>query len=173
MATIKINDTQFEATLAQTGERLTLTLTDTALPLDELAALFDPGSAAEVRVLGGDGMTSAIYSNRRVVEVGAQLDAGSVRSAFVALQIEPIEQGEADRLREQIERQAAMIAQQGQTITAQQMTIDSQAATIVEQQRRINDHEVAETLLKAQVQALSERGDFVEDCIAEMAMQVY
>lgn len=29
------------------------------------------------------------------------------------------------------------------------------------------------TLLKAQVQALSERNDFIEDCIAEMAGMVY
>ena len=29
------------------------------------------------------------------------------------------------------------------------------------------------TLLKAQLQAQSSRADFVEDCIAEMAMQVY
>jgi hypothetical protein len=29
------------------------------------------------------------------------------------------------------------------------------------------------TLLKAQVRALTDRGEFVEDCIAEMAMQVY
>lgn len=28
-------------------------------------------------------------------------------------------------------------------------------------------------LLRAQVQALADRGEFVEDCIAEMAMQVY
>lgn len=28
-------------------------------------------------------------------------------------------------------------------------------------------------LLRAQVQALSDRGEFIEDCIAEMAMQVY
>ena len=29
------------------------------------------------------------------------------------------------------------------------------------------------TLLKAQIQALEARGEFLEDCIAEMAMQVY
>lgn len=29
------------------------------------------------------------------------------------------------------------------------------------------------TLLKAQIQAMSDRNDFIEDCIAEMAMQVY
>lgn len=28
-------------------------------------------------------------------------------------------------------------------------------------------------LLKAQLQAQTERSDFIEDCIAEMAMQVY
>ena len=28
-------------------------------------------------------------------------------------------------------------------------------------------------LLRAQVQALADRGEFIEDCIAEMAMQVY
>lgn len=173
MAKIKINDTQLDATLSKAGDRLTLTLTNATLPLDELAALFDPGEAPEVRVVDDAGITTTIYSNRRVIEVSAQLDGGDVRRAAVALQVEPLEQSAADRLGEQIERQAAMIAQQGQTIAAQQMTIDSQAATIVEQQRQINDHEVAETLLKAQVQALSERGDFVEDCIAEMAMQVY
>lgn len=36
------------------------------------------------------------------------------------------------------------------------------------------DELVAENeLLRAQVQALSDRGEFIEDCIAEMAMQVY
>ena len=29
------------------------------------------------------------------------------------------------------------------------------------------------TLLKAQIQAMSERSDFIEDCIAEMASKVY
>lgn len=28
-------------------------------------------------------------------------------------------------------------------------------------------------MLKAQIQAMSDRNDFIEDCIAEMAMQVY
>jgi len=33
--------------------------------------------------------------------------------------------------------------------------------------------EAQNTLLKAQIQALEARGEFLEDCIAEMAMQVY
>ena len=33
--------------------------------------------------------------------------------------------------------------------------------------------ETENALLKAQLQAQTERSDFIEDCIAEMAMQVY
>lgn len=36
-------------------------------------------------------------------------------------------------------------------------------------QSNISDNE----LLKAQIQAISERNDFIENCIAEMAMKVY
>lgn len=37
------------------------------------------------------------------------------------------------------------------------------------EQSNISDNE----LLKAQIQAISDRNDFIEDCIAEMAMEVY
>ena len=80
------------------------------MPLDELAALFDPGSTPEVRVLDDAGLTTAIYGNRRIVEVAVRID-GSARCAVVALQVEPIEQGEADKLRERVELQAAKITQ--------------------------------------------------------------
>lgn len=38
---------------------------------------------------------------------------------------------------------------------------------------RIGALESENALLKAQLQAQTERSDFIEDCIAEMAMQVY
>ena len=38
---------------------------------------------------------------------------------------------------------------------------------------RIEALETENALLKAQLQAQTERSDFIEDCIAEMAMQVY
>ena len=38
---------------------------------------------------------------------------------------------------------------------------------------QVDEMQDAQTLTAAQVQAVSERGDFVEDVIAEMAMQVY
>lgn len=107
---IKIGDTLLDAALAVSGDRLTLTLPNTALPIDELAALFDPGSTPKVRVLDAEGLTTAIYGNRRIVEVAVRVD-GADRCAVVALQIEPIEQGEADKLREQVELQANKITQ--------------------------------------------------------------
>lgn len=130
MAIIKINDTQLDATISKAVDRLTLTLTNTALPLDELAALFDPGATPEVRVVDDAGLTTAIYSNRRVIEVSAQLDGGDVRRAAVALQVEPLEQSAADRLGEQIERQAAMIAQHQTRIETQAEQIDAQAGML-------------------------------------------
>lgn len=41
------------------------------------------------------------------------------------------------------------------------------------QDTTIPDLQKENTLLKAQVKAMSERSDFIEDCIAEMAMKVY
>lgn len=40
-------------------------------------------------------------------------------------------------------------------------------------EEKAQEAEKAEALLSAQVQAVSERGDFVEDCLAEMAGVVY
>ena len=39
--------------------------------------------------------------------------------------------------------------------------------------KQISDLEEENALLKAQLQAQTERSDFIEDCIAEMATQVY
>lgn len=40
-------------------------------------------------------------------------------------------------------------------------------------EERLAQLESENALLKAQLQAQSDRSDFIEDCIAEMAMQVY
>lgn len=39
--------------------------------------------------------------------------------------------------------------------------------------KTVDELESENELLRAQIQALSDRGEFIEDCIAEMAMQVY
>lgn len=166
MATIKINDKQLDATLSKTGDRLTLTLTDTDLKLDELAALFDPGAATEVRVVDDAGLTTAIYSHRRVIEVGAQLDGNDVRRVYISLQIEPIEQSAADILRERLDAQAEKLAQLASNDSAR-------AAEISAQKEQMDRYTAQTELVRAQIQAVSDRGDFVEDCIAEMATVVY
>lgn len=40
-------------------------------------------------------------------------------------------------------------------------------------EERLTELEKENTLLKAQLQAQADRSEFIEDCIAEMAMQVY
>lgn len=42
-----------------------------------------------------------------------------------------------------------------------------------EQKKMFEALESENFMLKAQIQAMSDRNDFIEDCIAEMAMQVY
>ncbi len=63
------------------------------------------------------------------------------------------------------------------TITAVEDNAEARAAYIppIEPTPPPSNEELASenNLLKAQVQALTNRNDFVEDCIAEMAMQVY
>lgn len=45
--------------------------------------------------------------------------------------------------------------------------------SISKEQVTIEELQAENKLLKAQLQAQSDRADFIEDCIAEMAMQVY
>ena len=136
MATIKFGDTQLETALVHMGERLTLTLTDTALPLDELAALFDPGAAPEIRVLDDAGLTTAIYRNHAIVELVVRLEPGDVRRAVVGLQAQPIEQSMAEHLQERVAAQEQAINQlqadslvKDARIAEQQSTLDNQATS--------------------------------------------
>lgn len=137
MAQIKVGDTQLESALAQSGDRLTLTIS-TALSLNELAALFEPGTAPEVRVLDDAGLTAAIYSNRKIIELAVSID-GAERRAVVSLQVEPIEQSMADRLQERLDAQEQTIAAQQAIIDRQAQTITAQQATIAAQQAQIDE----------------------------------
>ena len=51
--------------------------------------------------------------------------------------------------------------------------VDGTAAALDTISARLVESEKETKLLKAQIAAQSDRADFVEDCIAEMAMQVY
>ena len=51
--------------------------------------------------------------------------------------------------------------------------VDGTATALDTISDRLVQAEQANKLLKAQVSAATERSDFIEDCIAEMAVQVY
>lgn len=51
--------------------------------------------------------------------------------------------------------------------------VDGTAAALDTISARLVESEKENKLLKAQVSAATERSDFIEDCIAEMAVQVY
>ena len=51
--------------------------------------------------------------------------------------------------------------------------MDGTAAALDTISAKLVESEKENKLLKAQVSAATERSDFIEDCIAEMAVQVY
>ena len=57
--------------------------------------------------------------------------------------------------------------------TQEEMDADYAAQPVPAVPKTNAELEAENALLKAQVQALSDRNEFVEDCIAEIAMQVY
>ena len=57
--------------------------------------------------------------------------------------------------------------------TQEEMDADAAARPTQVVENPIEQLQAENTLLRAQLQALSDRGEFVEDCLAEMAMVVY
>lgn len=92
--------------------------------------------------------------------------SGDSKVILTCFKTSPIEVTEADKINQRIKAQNETIAQQNATIQQQAETIASQANKLVEQEK-------TNTLLTAQVQSVSDRADFVDDCIAEMASIVY
>lgn len=111
MAKIRIGDTIYEAKLTHAGR--TLGLCFTGMRLDEVAALLSEERAPEIRELGADGATKAIYRNHALTRVYAETVGGEQRVS-AALLTEIIEQKEAEALREQLEAANAKIAALGE-----------------------------------------------------------
>lgn len=65
--------------------------------------------------------------------------------------------------------------EEGQAVerTQEEMDADYAARPVPATPKTNAELEAENALLKAQVQAVADRNEFVEDCIAEMAMQVY
>lgn len=84
--------------LCEAGERMTTLLTG---GMEELAAIYAAlDEETEVRRIGEDGCTAAIWRCRRLESIA--VSAGAEPRITVQLGVEPMEQGEADRIGEQI-----------------------------------------------------------------------
>ena len=94
--------------LCEAGERLTVVL---AGGTDELAAIYAAmAEESEVRHIGEDGCTAAIWRCRRLKSIA--VSAGAEPRVTVHLGVTPMTQGEAERLGEQI---AAMRSRMDET----------------------------------------------------------
>lgn len=114
---IRINDTTYPADgITVRGEALSIQMPRGDWTLETLMEALAPGSAPQVRVLDEEGVTTAIYAAHAVTEL-ALIQGGGVR---VGMQVEPLEQTQADALSERM-------AAQARTIEAQQTHIEEQA----------------------------------------------
>lgn len=133
---IKIGDTLLDASLTRSSDTLTISMVG-SMTLDALAALLEPASAPEVRVLSDAGETTAIYKNHAVTALIIEV-IDDTRQVTATLTVEPIEQTEADRLREQLERaegilgehDAALVEVAGMAADGQQLTGEAEDALI-------------------------------------------
>lgn len=109
MEHIRIAGTDYPLlSLCEAGERLTVVLSGGT---DELAAIYTAlAEAGEVRRIGEDGCTAAIWRCRRLESIA--VSAGAEPRVTVTLGVTPMTQGEAERLGEQI---AAMRSRMDET----------------------------------------------------------
>ena len=130
---IRINEASYTAnSVTVRGEMLTIQMPRGDWTLETLTEAITPGSAPQVRVLDDEGVTTAIYAAHAVTEL-AFTQTDGVR---MVMQVEPLEQTQADALEEQI-------AAQTRTIEAQQRQIEEQAQKIVGQEALLGAAKVA------------------------------
>ena len=113
---IRINDTTYPADgITVRGEALSIQMPRGDWTLETLMEALAPGSAPQVRVLDEEGVTTAIYAAHAVTELALTKESG-VR---VGMQVEPLEQTQADALSERIAAQARTIEEQAQQLSGQ------------------------------------------------------
>lgn len=119
---IQINGNLLDASLVRAGDKLTLGLIGDQ-PIDELLAMLNPETAPEIRVLDDEGGTAAIYRGHALTAV--TIEPGEPRRITATLQVQPIEQSDADKLHE-----AALVEVADVAAESRQIGEESQAALI-------------------------------------------
>ena len=124
---IRINDTTYPADgITVRGEALSIQMPRGDWTLETLMEALAPGSAPQVRVLDEEGVTTAIYAAHAVTELALTKESG-VR---VGMQVEPLEQTQADALSERMAAQARTIEEQQTHIEEQTQQLSGQAALL-------------------------------------------
>lgn len=169
---ILIGEAQFKGTMVSaTNTSLNLTiLNESDDTFTQLLSLLPTINSTLIKVYGQEGTSEedvvvSAYQAYCFYNI-SRGDGSGVDLSNVAFKISPIEVTEADKINQRIKAQSEVIAEQSKTIEEQAATIAKQAEELVEQKK-------TNTLLTAQVQSVSDRADFVDDCIAEMATIVY
>ena len=132
---IQINGNLVDASLVRAGDKLTLGMTSEQ-PIDELLAMLNPEAAPEIRVLDDAGQTMAIYRNHALTAV--TIAPGELQRITATLQVQPIEQSDADKLHEELarlktivaEHEAALVEVADVAAESRQIGEESQAALI-------------------------------------------
>lgn len=132
---LKINENFLDASLVRAGDKLTLGLTGDQ-PIDELLAMLNPETAPEIRVLDDEGGTVSIYRGHALTAV--TIIPGEPRRITATLQVQPIEQSDADKLHEELarlktiveEHEAALVEVADVAAESKQIGEESQAALI-------------------------------------------
>ena len=132
---IQINGNLLDASLVRAGDKLTLGMTGDQ-PVDELLAMLNPATAPEIRVLDDEGGTAAIYRGHALTAV--TIEPGEPRRITATLQVQPIEQSDADKLHEELarlkniveEHEAALVEVADVAAESRQIGEESQAALI-------------------------------------------
>ena len=132
---LKINENFLDASLVRAGDKLTLGLTGDQ-PIEELLAMLNPETAPEIRVLDDEGGTVAIYRGHALTAV--TIMPGEPRRITATLQVQPIEQSDADKLHEELaqlktiveEHEAALVEVADVAAESRQIGEESQAALI-------------------------------------------
>lgn len=132
---IQINGNLLDASLVRSGDKLTLGMTGDQ-PVEELLAMLNPATAPEIRVLDDAGGTVAIYRGHALTAV--TIVPGEPRRITATLQVQPIEQSDADKLHEELarlktiveEHEAALVEVADVAAEGRQIGEESQAALI-------------------------------------------
>ncbi len=143
---IQINGNLLDASLVRSGDKLTLGMTGDQ-PVEE--AMLNPETAPEIRVLDDEGGTVAIYRGHALTAM--TIEPGEPRRITATLQVQPIEQSDADKLHEELARL--------KTIVAEHETALVEVADVAAESKQIGEESQAALIELAEMMTVDNGGE--------------